>query len=207
MLVEYWADYICPWCYLALDRVRHLVEHHGADVRWRPFELHPEIPPEGGTAPRIRRTAETSAWLRDELAAAGLAAVARTTWSNSRRALALSAWAEDRAAWPELHHGLYRAYWAEGKDLGNPVELIAVAAAAGFDPDEASAALADGAGLDRVAAARERALRLGIGATPGWHLETGAVFTGAHDRAVFDRVMARAASGQPEQDDADDDGG
>ncbi len=37
----------------------------------------------------------------------------------------------------------------------------------------------------------ERALDLGIGATPGWHFGDGAVLTGAHPREVFDRVMAR----------------
>ena len=46
MTVEHWADYICPWCYLALDRVDHLITAHGVDVVWRPYELHPEIPSE-----------------------------------------------------------------------------------------------------------------------------------------------------------------
>jgi predicted DsbA family dithiol-disulfide isomerase len=191
VLIEVWADYLCPWCYLAQDRVRYLEEHHGADVRWRPFELHPEIPPEGGPAPSLRRPPETRARLRDQLAAAGLPARPRTTWSNSRRALALAAWAERDPAWPALHRGLYHAYWAEGRDLGDPEVLVAVATAAGVAG--AQRAVADGAGLEGVAAARERALDVGIGSTPGWRLPGGVVFTGVHEREVFDRVVARAS--------------
>ena len=194
MLIEYWADYICPWCYLALDRVRHLTDHHGVEVRWRPFELHPEIPTEGEEAPRFRRTRDTSDWLRAELESAGLDVVERTTWSNSRRALTLSVWAEDRPEWPELHRALYRAYWAEGRDLGDPVELARVATDVGIPQADVAGALTDGSGFDGVAVARERAIDLGIAATPGWHLPDGAVFTGVHEREVFDKVMDKARS-------------
>ncbi|MFQ5554161.1 MAG: DsbA family protein [Acidimicrobiia bacterium] len=200
MLIEYWADYICPWCYLALDRVRHLTERHGVEVRWRPFELHPEIPPDGGEAPVIRRTRDTSDWLRTQLEEAGLTTATRTTWSNSRLALALSVWAEDLPQWPELHVALYSAYWAEGRDLGDPEELKEIATGVGIAHDAVTRALADGSGFEGVAAARDRALDLGIAATPGWHLPDGAVFTGVHERDVFDRVVAKARSRNAEQD-------
>ena len=194
MLIEYWADYICPWCYLATDRVRYLVERHGVEMQWRPFELHPEIPPEGGEAPALKRTRDTKTWLRDELAAAGLATRRRTTWSNSRRALALSAWALDRDEWPALHDALYRAYWKDGRDIGDTAVLVDLATTAGVDAAAAEAAIAEGQGLNEVAASRERALDLGIGNTPGWLLENGVVFTGVHERDTFDRVVGRAAA-------------
>ena len=191
LVIDYWADYICPWCYLAQDRVAYLADRHGAVMRWYPFELHPEIPPEGEPAPDLRRSRDTKRWLRDELEHAGLPIVARRTWSNSRRALALSAWAEPRAEWPELHLALYRAYWAEGRDIGDPGELAAIARQAGIPAADAEEAIAEGTGLDVVAAAKENALDLGIGNTPGWRFANGVVFTGVHERSVFDRVVAR----------------
>ena len=191
LTIDYWADYLCPWCYLALDRVRYLEEEHRVVTRWRPFELHPEIPPEGGPAPNIRRASGTSRWLRDELDAAELPVMRRMTWSNTRRALALSAWARDREEWRDLHAGLYHAYWAEGADLGDPAVLIRVAARSGIPGDVAAVALAEGSGLQTLAREQQRALDLGIGNTPGWHLGDGIVFTGIHDRAVFDRVIER----------------
>ena len=191
LTIEYWADYLCPWCYLAQDRVRYFEERHGATMVWHPFELHPETPPEGGPAPNLRRSSGASRWLRDELEAAGLPVMRRVTWSNTRRALALSVWARRLPRWADLHRLLYDAYWSQGADLGDPAVLIRIADRAGIDPQAAAAALAEGAGLVDVAAEQERALDLGIGNTPGWYLGDGVAFTGVHDEAVFDRVVAR----------------
>lgn len=191
MIIEYWADYLCPWCYLALDRVDYLTAHHGADLRWRPFELHPEIPPGGAPIPDLGKNRDSKRWLRDQLAAAGLPTKPRRRWSNSRKALGLSVWAEDLPQWPDLHRGIYHAYFAAGGDIGAGDELVAIAATVGISGDAAAEAIAEGAGLERVDAAKERALGLGIGATPGWLLPSGATFTGVHEREVFDRVVAR----------------
>ena len=177
-----------------LARGEQAQEEHGAEMQWRPFELHPEIPPEGGDAPNLRRTRDTKTWLRDELAAAGLETTPRRTWSNSRRALALSTWALDRPEWPALHNALYRAYWSEGRDIGSIDTLTDLAAAAGIEEAQAGAAISEGHGLDEVATSRERALELGIGNTPGWLLENSVVFTGVHERSVFDRVVGRATA-------------
>lgn len=196
LTIEYWADYLCPWCYLSQDRVRYLEEAHGATMVWHPFELHPEIPPEGEPAPNLRRRSGAGRWLRDELAAVGLPVVRRVTWSNTSRALALSLWARTHEAWPIFHGALYRAYWAEGADLGDPAVLIGIATKSGIARDAAAAALAEGAGLQASAQAKQRALDLGIGNTPGWHLGDGVVFTGVHDREVFDRVIARRRANQ-----------
>jgi predicted DsbA family dithiol-disulfide isomerase len=192
--IEYWTDYLCPWCYVAQDRVRYLQETHGVTAVWRPFELHPEIPPEGGPAPNLRRSSGASRWLRDELERVRLPVMRRLTWSNTRRALGLSVWASSRPEWPDLHAALYQAYWAEGADLGEPTTLIRIAEDVGIPPAAAATALAEGTGLQEATDERQRALDLGIGNTPGWHVGDGVVFTGFHEQDVFDRVIERRLS-------------
>lgn len=191
MIVEVWADYICPWCYLALHRADHMAATHGAEIRWQPFELHPETPAEGAPVPGGRLSSVARGELTSELARAGLPVVRRTTLANSARALALSAWASERPEWPILHRRLFEAYWAEGRDLGDPSELVAIACEAGIPRATAEEAVGSGWGRDRVAAARERALDLGIGGTPGWHFGNGVVLVGAHPPSVFERVIDR----------------
>lgn len=190
--IEYWADYICPWCYLALDRADHLRNRHGAEVVWHPYELHPEIPAGGEPAPSAHRSRDTAEYLRGALREAGFPVAPRLTWSNSRRALALSWTLRTHPRWGVLHRGLYTAYWAQGRDLGDPAELAAIGVESGISAAEVEAAVAEPAGGSGVDASRERALDLGIAATPGWHFGEGIVLTGAHPRAAFDRVMARA---------------
>ncbi len=198
LTIEYWADYICPWCYLALDRVDHLVSQHRADVLWRPYELHPEIPSEGAPLPHFARAEDTERYLDDELRAAGLGAVGRERWSNSARALALSVWAQERADWPALHRALYRAYWEDGRDIGSAAELVRIASAAGVPEVEAADAVGSGWGREQAAAAKERALDLGVAATPGWHFGNGVVLSGAHPRETFDRVVTRLGGAAPD---------
>src|SRR3954447_12403915 len=45
--VDVWADPICPFCYVALERADWLAERYDAQIRWHPFDLHPEYPPDG----------------------------------------------------------------------------------------------------------------------------------------------------------------
>ncbi|HSG79352.1 MAG TPA: DsbA family protein [Acidimicrobiia bacterium] len=191
MIIEVWADYVCPWCYLALDRADHLAAAHGAEIRWRPFELHPETPVDGAPVPGGRLPNVARDELREELARAGLPVARRRRLANSARALALSAWASDRPEWPVLHRRLFDACWAEGRDLGDPEELVAIATESGIPRAGAEEAVASGWGRDLLAIARDRALDLGIGATPGWHFGNGVVLVGAHPPAVFERVIGR----------------
>ena len=41
-----WSDYLCPWAYLGRDRTR-LMRDLGVEITQLPYELHPEVPPEG----------------------------------------------------------------------------------------------------------------------------------------------------------------
>ena len=41
-----WSDYLCPWCYVGRASSA-TIEELGVEVVHLPYELHPEIPPEG----------------------------------------------------------------------------------------------------------------------------------------------------------------
>lgn len=183
--VDYWADYLCAWCYLAQDRVAHLRKAHRLVAQWHPFELHPEIPPGGGSAPDVRTSKDSVDWLRSELRAAGLPYVRRKTWSNTRTALAASLATQGQKGWPKFHRDLYHSYWVKGWDIGDMDVIADIAQSAHVE-------LPDVLPFDGVLRSRDAALELDIGATPGWKIGN-AVFTGVHDQAAFDRVVARQA--------------
>jgi len=187
--VEVWFDYLCPWCYLATERVRTLRRRHGIDVAWRPFELHPEIPVGGAELPGRPGSAPV---IRDLAEEAGLPLTRRRRANNTRVALAFSTWAATDPGWEALHDRLFRAYWAETADIEDATVLAALATDAGIDADAAAAALASGAGMGAVHDSKAEAMDLGIGATPGWHFGDGIVFTGVHPDEVMDRIVRRA---------------
>ena len=49
--LDVFSDYTCPWCYVGWARLesalRRVPEGVNVDVRWRPYEIHAEVPPEG----------------------------------------------------------------------------------------------------------------------------------------------------------------
>lgn len=205
--VQVFSDYTCPWCYIGharLERLRRgLRGEVDLAVTWRPFEIHPDVPAEGMPVedlPYSREQWETMMErLREQAADEGLEIGSRGLVSNTHEALMAGTWAQEQRPdrFPALHEGLFRAYFAEGRDLGRRSTLREVADSAGVDPEALDAALDAGAGEDALRETSREARRLGISGTPtfvfgGTHAAVGARPVEALREAVDE---AMAASG------------
>jgi len=190
--VTVWSDYCCPWCYLALDRLAALDEL-GVAVDLLPFELHPEIPPEGRRHRADGRTAAAFARVGAECAEAGLPFTPPTATPNTAMVLGASEAVRRTSpdAFEALHPRLFRAHFAEGLDLGDEAVVDALAAEAGADVDAVRAWRADGRAEAAVAEARAAALEAGVTATPAFRFDTGLCITGVHPRASMTRWVTR----------------
>lgn len=174
--VSVYSDYTCPWCYVGLrrlDRLRaDLPDDVALDVTWKPFEIHPEVPADGMPVEELGYPEEQ--WrimqerLRSQAAAEGIEIGNRPKVSNTHEALAASVYAreEEPGRFPEFHRSLFRAYFTEGRDLGDRSVILEVAGDAGLDSDALARALdGDRYDSDLEATARE-ARRRGISGTP-----------------------------------------
>lgn len=162
-----WSDYLCPWCYVGLDRSA-LLRAGGLQVVTLPFELHPEIPPGGH-----ERSRSVGRWslIAEECAAAGLPWDPQPRSPNTRRVLELSEWVR-RVAGAEVHVAfealVFRAHFAEQlriDDAGVQAELLA---RAGVDAAEAFAAASSGEPATWVDESMALAREVGVGGTPAW---------------------------------------
>ncbi len=145
--VDFVADLACPWCFLGLvrlDRARALRPDFPIHLRWRPFLLNPQMPPEGmDRATYVRRkfggnATEVYRRLEESGCADGVAfafdRMPRTP--NTTRAHRLILFAEERGAADAVIRALFRALFQEGRDVGRPEVLAAIAEEAGLDGDE-----------------------------------------------------------------------
>ena len=170
---------------------------------WRPFEIHPEVPPAGIPLSSIGyEPAELAAMmehLRRQAAAEGIDFAPRSPSSllvNTHRALAAAVFAQTDS--PEcfgaFHSAVFRANFSEGRNVGDPAVLRELAAGAGLDPDRMDAALAAGMGEAALRSAALDARRRDITAVPAFVFGGSRVVVGAHPAAALVQAAEQAAA-------------
>jgi 2-hydroxychromene-2-carboxylate isomerase len=125
MTMIIYADFNCPNCYLASQRADVLMRRGRVDVDWRAVEHDPGLPLAGrGTQ------AGRPAWEAEVAELAGLAqpgedvpAAPPPVISNTAAAVAAYAEAVSDGVQHDLRRHLFRAVWAEGRNLSSPHEV------------------------------------------------------------------------------------
>lgn len=188
------SDAICPWCWIgkrhlegALARLAD--EGERFTVHWRPFQLNPDMPREGVERAAYRAakfgSAERSHELDAQVAAAGAAAGLEFRFDRQRRTpntvaahrLIRRAGEAGPAAQGAVVEALFRAYFADGRDIGDAAVLAEAAEGAGLEG--AAAFLASGEGEAEVRDEDAGFRRLGISGVPSFALSGHVLFSGA----------------------------
>ena len=111
-------------------------------IRWVHFPLHPDTPPEGKSlealfAGRGYDIPKMQAQMRARMAAEGLPYGDRKMTFNSRLAQELASWAVSQPGGEAIHDALFRSYFVDGKNIGDPDVLVELAKSVGLTADEA----------------------------------------------------------------------
>lgn len=194
MLIEFYADLICPWCYIGWRRLRRAVAERPAvkpDIRWQPFQLNPDMPAGGmdrqlylhakfGSRERARQiygvVEETAR--RDGLIL-NLGRIRRTP--STFDAHRLVRWAESQGDAAPLVEALFAAYFSDGADLSNADTLAEAAVSAGFNRAGARSLLAGTDEAATVRAADAVARQLGLHAVPCFVFDRRYALSGAQE--------------------------
>ena len=215
--VDVVSDVVCPWCFIGqrrLDKASAGVEDVEVHVAWRPFQLDPTIPPGGrdrrqymlakfGSEERIR---DIHARIEPLGAAEGIAfafdsiRVAPNTLDAHR--VVRWAGAAGEAVQNRLVRRLFRLYFEEGADLGDPAVLAAAAGEAGLDAAVVETLLPTDADADAVRSEFATASRMGITGVPCFLIEGKYAVMGAQEADVLAdalrRIAAAKARGEPD---------
>jgi len=111
-------------------------------VQWVHFPLHPDTPQEGRSlaelfAGRGYDIAKMQAQMRARMAAEGLPYGNRTMTYNSRLAQELGKWADTQPGGEAIHDALFKAYFVDGRNIGDPDVLLDVSRSVGLDEAKA----------------------------------------------------------------------
>jgi len=202
MRIDVFSDTVCPWCFLGKRRFELALRRRAHDepqVTWRPFELNPDLPPEGVDrawflAERIAdkdRYAEAQKNLRTLGETVGIEfrfdLIERVP--NTRRSHLLIRQAARFGLQSAVKERILQAYFEEGCDIGDIDELVRLAVEAGLSEYEARSTLVMRVGHDAVVAAERHAAALGITSVPTFIFDGQYTVSGALEADTFARVF------------------
>lgn len=195
MKIEVASDVVCPWCYIGKRRLEKalalLKDEIKPQLRWLPFQLNPGMPKEGMPRAEYRKakfgSLERSRALDARVIAEGKSEgiefafdrIERTP--NTSEAHKLIALAENQNA---VVDALFRAYFEEAKDIGDPAVLAEIATRCGVKgwPEEAR----------DVSAVEEEVRAMGISAVPTFIFERRSGVSGAYPAEQLAAAMREA---------------
>lgn len=196
------SDVVCPWCFIGKARLETALAQHGLTDRvaitWLPYELNPEMPAEGMDrttylnakfGPGKRKEIET------RLSEAALESGVTFNWAkvtksvNTRLAHMLIAAASTVQRGTEMKAALFKAYFQDGRDIGDLDTLVAIAGELGFDQNAARDELNSDELRESIIGLEAHAQRVGVNGVPFFIVDGKLAVSGAQPPEVWTRVF------------------
>ena len=217
LTIDIYSDVMCPWCLIGYGQLSKALEQLDgeidAQIRWRPFELNPDMAVEGEEQEthlqrKYRRSAEEGAAMRGKMREiadeAGVSlsydgdadpAPAAMMW-NTRDAHKLLGFALEQAGTEvqtQLKLALFKAHFNERQRIGEQEVLLDIAASVGLHRQAAKAALEDADLEARVVAEERQAWDMNISGVPAMIVNGKFMIPGAQAPDVYVNALRRVA--------------
>ena len=211
------SDVVCPWCIIGLKQVEKALTLVGQDIAaetyWHPFELNPNMAPEGeDTAEHIARkygsTPEQSRANRSRLSDIGNSVGFAFNYGegmriyntfNAHKLLTIFGSERGWRAQTALKMALFTAYFQDRRDVSDTEVLCDIAEAQGMDRDVALAWIKDAALTNSVRAEMAHWTDQNITGVPAIIFDQKYMVPGAQSAETFadviNKVLTKRAAG------------
>jgi predicted DsbA family dithiol-disulfide isomerase len=200
------SDFICPWCYIGEKRLARAIKRlpAGIDVQlqWLPFELNPDMPPDGMDR-RTYLTRKFGSWDRVQAMQVQIMLAGRddgATFHYEAIKCTPNTFLAHRVSWLAQREGKQRAfveaalqaYFADGLDIGSSEVLADIAGGVGLDRDGVAAFLSFDEGAESVRALERSALEGGIQGVPYFDIGGSAIVGAQPAEAILQSIIKTA---------------
>jgi predicted DsbA family dithiol-disulfide isomerase len=201
------SDVICPWRFIGKRRLEKAIaaQQNEVRVRWLPFQLNPTMPKQG-ISRKEYRTKKFGSWERSleldaQMVAVGeaegihfaLDRIERTP--NTLDAHRLIWLADKEGIQDAVVEALFRAYFAEARDINNRQKLIDVVADAGLDRHQAEGVLNRGEGMEAIKEAGDLSQHFRVDGVPFFIINRKITVGGAQQPEAFLEAFGKAIFG------------
>lgn len=169
--IDYYFATLSPYCYLAEQRLEAVAAKHGAAINYKPFDLITTFGRTGGTPPKDRHISRIEYRAQDlprQAKKLGLKFNLKPAhWPTNGAPAAYAFIAAQNVGGGDLGllaHAIFRAVWAEEKDIAEDAVARACLIEAGFDAGLADSGLLEGA--ETYARNLEEAVAAGVYGAP-----------------------------------------
>ena len=198
------SDVVCPWCLVGYKHLEAAINELGLqdriDIEWQPFELNPDMPPEGENlrehvARKYGSTAEDSQRARERIAKLGAEHgfffnyFDEMKMVNTLDAHIMLEFAKEYDKQTELKMRLFNAFFSEKKDISDRQVLLEEIATVGLDKQTAQSRLEDTAHRDAIRSVEADWQQLGVSAVPTVVFNRTSALTGAQEVETYKQVL------------------
>ena len=179
-------------------RIERLRTEHNVKIEWVHFPLHPETPAEGRSLAElfagrgVDRTA-MHAQMKARMDAEGLPYGERTMTYNSRLSQELGKWADTQPGGEAIHDAMFRAYFVETRNIGDPAVLLEIVTHVGLSADGAREVIEKRTFKDAVDQDWALSRQLGVTGVPTF-VAGGYGVVGAQPYETLERLVEKVAS-------------
>ena len=179
-------------------RIEKLRTEHNVKIEWVHFPLHPETPVEGRSladlfAGRGVDRKAMNAQMKARMDAEGLPYGERTMTYNSRLAQEVGKWADTQPGGEAIHDAMFRAYFVEARNIGDPDVILDIVKQVGLPVDEAREVIEKRTFKDAVDEDWALSRQLGVTGVPTFVAGRYGV-VGAQHYETLERLVERAAA-------------
>jgi len=207
--IDFVSDVSCPWCVVGLKSLEQALARMGedaqAELHFQPFELNPQMPPEGQDiiehiTQKYGSTPEQIALNQQGIEARGrelgftFDMGKRTRTYNTFDAHRLLHWAGIEGRQLQLKQALFDAYFTEGRNPSDHDVLVDVAAKAGLDPQQAREILTSTRYANEVRQREQLYAERGIRAVPSVIVNERYLIQGGQPVEVFEQALRKIAA-------------
>jgi predicted DsbA family dithiol-disulfide isomerase len=207
--IDFVSDVVCPWCAVGLKSLEQALKdldgEISADVHFQPFELNPQMVPEGeniaehlahkyGSTPE--QMAQNQEGIRQRGAAVGFVfnMDKRSRIYNTFDAHRLLHWAEQEGKQYALKEALLKAYFGEGENVSSHDVLVRVVGEAGLDTAKAREVLDSNRFADEVREQERFYQSQGIRAVPSVIINERYLIQGGQPPEAFEQILRKVAA-------------
>jgi predicted DsbA family dithiol-disulfide isomerase len=207
--IDFVSDVVCPWCAIGLKSLEQALKNMNgevaADLHFQPFELNPEMVPEGenvaehlahkyGSTPE--QMAQNQEGIRQRGAALGFTfdMDKRSRIYNTFDAHRLLHWAEQEGKQYALKRALLEAYFTHGENVSSHDVLARVAGEVGLDAVQARKVLDSDQYAEEVREQERFYQSQGIRAVPSVIVNDRYLIQGGQPPEAFEQILRQVVA-------------